>query len=206
MIYLGEILQRARLEKGLTLQDAAHATRIPVQTLSHLEQDNLASFGSLAYAKSFLRLYSRFLGVDASSVLQDLPNGTLGGENDYRYLLSNFGPWIQARHHRIHHLLKPRKIGIFDRTPAVSALVMFGLTILGTALFARYINTQSHNPSTVVEAHATYGPSPQQTVEETASGSDGPEIVIAKAIPIELEKPVSKSEPPPRPAEILEDD
>jgi cytoskeletal protein RodZ len=72
---LGQKLKAAREQRGLSLLDASHATRIPVQRLHLLEQDNFAGFGSMTYARAFLRVYSQFLGVNAHEMLEDLPEG-----------------------------------------------------------------------------------------------------------------------------------
>ena len=76
-ILLGHTLRAAREHAGLTLQDAAHQTRIPVGRLQQLEGDDLAGFGSLTYTRSFLRQYCRFLDVDPSLLLERLPKGGL---------------------------------------------------------------------------------------------------------------------------------
>ena len=96
---IGQTLRAAREARGLTLQDVAHETRIPANRILQLEGDNFAGFGSMAYAKSFLKSYSRYLGVDAREVADGLPVPVLGGPSDYRYLTETHGPWIE-RHER----------------------------------------------------------------------------------------------------------
>ncbi len=91
----GQLLTEAREKRGLSIDDAAHETRIPAQRLRYMESDNIAAFGSLTYARSFIRQYSEFLGVDSSSMLEGLPEGALGGERDYRYLTQSQGPWLR---------------------------------------------------------------------------------------------------------------
>lgn len=91
---IGQKLIAARKARGLSLPDVAHVTKIPVARLQLLENDNLAAFGSMAYARSFLKLYSRFLGVDASDVLEGLPTPVLGGARDYKYLTDHLGDWV----------------------------------------------------------------------------------------------------------------
>lgn len=107
-----ETLRQQREALGLTLADAAHETRIPVDRLRLLEEGKFASIGSMAYAKSYLKMYGRFLGVDTSSIVESLPQPILGGVADYRYLVENHGPWVDAVH--------PRRVGMNTR-PAPSA-------------------------------------------------------------------------------------
>jgi hypothetical protein len=94
---LSETLKAAREARGLTLEDAAHATRIPVPRLRQLETGNYAAFGNMAYARGFIRLYGRYLDVDAQEFSTGLPDPVLGGPSDYRYLTESYGPWIGDR-------------------------------------------------------------------------------------------------------------
>jgi transcriptional regulator with XRE-family HTH domain len=93
----GQLLSAAREQRGLSIADAAHETRIPAQRLRYLESGNFAAFGSMTYARSFIRQYSDFLDVDATAMLAELPEGVLGGERDYRYLTRSHGAWLRDR-------------------------------------------------------------------------------------------------------------
>jgi cytoskeletal protein RodZ len=79
---VGEMLRSAREAKQLTLDAANRDTKISVDILSALEQDDFDAVGSDIYLKGFLRNYARFLGVDVDSVLRALDRqrgkGTLG--------------------------------------------------------------------------------------------------------------------------------
>ena len=90
-------LKAARESRGLSLADVAHQTRIPVSRLVQLEEGNYAAFGSMAYARSFLRTYSKYLGVDSEEVIRSLPTPVLGGPADYKHLTESFGPWVSKR-------------------------------------------------------------------------------------------------------------
>lgn len=134
---VGQKLQTAREMRGLTLEDVSHETRIPVVRLQELEHDIFTSSGGLTYARSFLKHYSEFLNVDASEVISRLPIPPLGGQQDYRYLLSNFGPWIHAR--RISTQLKNSFVQnrSFTATLIVcSTILLLGIgVLLGNAFF-----------------------------------------------------------------------
>jgi len=97
---LGQRLKHAREARHLTLMDVAHQTRIPVSRIKDLEEDNYTSFGSLTYAKSFLKSYSELLSVKADEVLSHLHPPTLGGSRDYRYLVEDHGLWIDENSNR----------------------------------------------------------------------------------------------------------
>src|SRR6201995_2996905 len=69
---IGKRLCQARLAKGLSIDAAAHATKMRPDKILALENDDYTRFGNIAYAKSFLAMYSRFLEVDVSGQLRDL--------------------------------------------------------------------------------------------------------------------------------------
>lgn len=73
---IGQKLGETRREKGLTLNDVAHATRIHPNMILSIEEDDFSKFPSVAYAKSFIRKYSDHLGVDLSAAMEHLNSGT----------------------------------------------------------------------------------------------------------------------------------
>jgi transcriptional regulator with XRE-family HTH domain len=72
---LGETLQRARQARGITIEDAERATRIPRRYLEALEQENFGILPAPVYARGFLRSYSGFLGLDPKELLPFFPVG-----------------------------------------------------------------------------------------------------------------------------------
>ena len=60
----GEALAAKRGERGLTIEQAAAATRIRPHYLSALESDDLQRLAAPVYAKGHLRTYARYLGLD----------------------------------------------------------------------------------------------------------------------------------------------
>jgi cytoskeletal protein RodZ len=120
--------------------DAAHETRIPVQRLQHLEAENYASFGSMTYARSFLKLYSDFLGVDASGMLDELPSAVLGGPQDYRHLVESFGPWLREKPQCMEKLANP-VVGRVQtiKSPVPAALAVFVCVLAASGIFGKYV-------------------------------------------------------------------
>lgn len=81
---LGEVLAARRGERGLTIQQAAAATRIRAHYLSALESDDLERLAAPVYAKGHLRTYARYLGLDPEPLVGMLRTET----QDPRRLLS----------------------------------------------------------------------------------------------------------------------
>ena len=83
---LGQKLRAARLARGLSLDEAARATKIRAVRLAEIERDILSNCPSLTYARGFVTLYGELLGVDVTPHLKDLEVGATAGVDDYQYL------------------------------------------------------------------------------------------------------------------------
>jgi hypothetical protein len=81
---LGETLAAKRGERGLTIEQAAAATRIRPHYLSALESNEFERLAAPVYAKGHLRTYALFLGLDPAPLVAML-NPT---PRDVRRLLS----------------------------------------------------------------------------------------------------------------------
>ncbi len=65
----GDILKKAREEKGYKLLDVQKITKIDQMYLKAMEEESAAEFEKAIYMKLFLRTYSRFLKVNAEEIL-----------------------------------------------------------------------------------------------------------------------------------------
>lgn len=81
---IGAFLAAKRGERGLTLQQAAHATHIRLEHLVALEADEPEHLPAPVYARGYLRTYASYLGLDEESLVSKLhapvqdPRKTLG--------------------------------------------------------------------------------------------------------------------------------
>jgi cytoskeletal protein RodZ len=66
---LGETLRQARLDKGVSLADAARDTRIRRGYLEALEAEDAAALPPAVYTRGFLRTYAEYLGLSAQSMV-----------------------------------------------------------------------------------------------------------------------------------------
>jgi cytoskeleton protein RodZ len=64
MSKLADTLYAARRQSGLSLEEVAHSTRIPVATLQAIENDDIRRLPSTVYARGFVRNYAAFLNLD----------------------------------------------------------------------------------------------------------------------------------------------
>lgn len=118
----GRLLKETRENKGLTLQQAAEATKITSRHIRALEEDNYSVFPGETYITGFLRSYADFLGLDAEHVIQ-LFRGAQMAEKEV--------PLVELTKPTMTPLDRYRdKIGVFLKAFAVLAVVG-GLLVLG---------------------------------------------------------------------------
>jgi cytoskeletal protein RodZ len=69
---IGPILEKARKERGLTLEEAEHATKIRKRYLSGLEREDYGALPDAVYARGFLKTYANYLGLDGEELAREL--------------------------------------------------------------------------------------------------------------------------------------
>ncbi|MEA3028765.1 MAG: cytoskeleton protein RodZ [Sphingomonadales bacterium] len=77
-ISLGEQLRRAREAKGLSLDDVAGRTRIPIRHLQNIEREDWDALPAVTYAIGFTRNYANAVGLDGAVVGREL-RARIGG-------------------------------------------------------------------------------------------------------------------------------
>ena len=100
---LGEKLRHAREAKQLSVEDVARETRIRPERVADIEKDEFGNFPNIAYARSFVLLYAKFLGVDVADMVQTLQTATRVGIDDYDYLQNaptRVPPRVRAKRQR----------------------------------------------------------------------------------------------------------
>ena len=68
---IGETLRAARLVKGVSLEEAAAATRIRRSALQALESDDFEALPASVYTRGFLINYARYLGLIAEDLAEE---------------------------------------------------------------------------------------------------------------------------------------
>lgn len=69
---IGRVLERARKDRGLSLEEAERATKIRKRYLVGLEQDDYTVLPDAVYAQGFLKTYANFLGLDGDGLSREL--------------------------------------------------------------------------------------------------------------------------------------
>ena len=70
-LLIGETLRAARLAKGVSLDQAAAATRIRRSALHALEAEDFDALPAPVYTRGFLLNYARYLGLIAAEIVEE---------------------------------------------------------------------------------------------------------------------------------------
>ena len=68
---IGQRLSARRQEKGVSVSEAAEATRILSKYISAMEADDFSVLSAPVYVKSFIRLYAKYLELEAAPLVED---------------------------------------------------------------------------------------------------------------------------------------
>ena len=163
---VGKKLNQARVKRGLTIDEAAHATKLRPDKIAALESDDYTRFANNIYAKGFLQIYARYLDVDVSDFARTIDNANPISVSDYQYLSNAPTP----RHETTQVRREERK------PPSLAPLIFFVILIaLGLAGSWAYTKYQQ-----ITSERLTRRSHP---VEETPSTAATPEPVAASTTP-----------------------
>jgi transcriptional regulator with XRE-family HTH domain len=71
---LGNILKEARMRKELTPSEVAAATRMKIQLVQAIEQEDFSAFPATIYGKGFIKLFAECVGVDPAPLIDEYVN------------------------------------------------------------------------------------------------------------------------------------
>jgi len=127
-IGLGAKLESGRRARGWSQQEASKRTKLRVDTVRRLENEEFDELPSLAYARGFIRIYARELGMDSVALLKDMDGGV---EDDFD--INDLRPEdLESIPRRVQPpQLTPQTIGLF----AVVLVILLALTVGILALF-----------------------------------------------------------------------
>ncbi len=77
---IGQALRHRRLQKNITVEDVAAATRVQAKFLKALEDENWADLPARVYLEGFLAKYAEYLGLDGPDLVRQWRSGAGDGE------------------------------------------------------------------------------------------------------------------------------
>ncbi len=199
----GKRLTQARLARGVTVEDAAKATRMRPGMVKALEDGNLTQFPNAAYAKSFLLLYAKYLGVDVSDVSGTIDTTTQMRVEDFQYLSSRASEDRRLQKDATdtrYDFVVPQKSG-GSWLPLIILVVLAAIGVVGFIVW----NNLNRLDNTVVTTPGT-PPAPEvnDAVEPTPDGTpvkepEPPEFLGPPLPPTAIASTDPSSVPPPTP-------
>lgn len=190
---VGKQLQKARKAKGLTIDEVARDTRIRADRIADLESDTYTNFPSTAYARGFLTMYAKHVGVDVSQFAHTLDtSGSQVAVASYEYLDRSEGAEPAVARSEVKSAVKPALIAVGLVVLGVVALFIFmliqRLQQVAPAAPATTPALEATTPRPVVRAAPTLRPEP------VASPTSTPAPVAAASPAVEDDdKPVRRA-------------
>ncbi|MDB5722896.1 MAG: helix-turn-helix protein [Alphaproteobacteria bacterium] len=142
---IGERLRLAREEKGISLEEVARQTRIPIRHLQHIEQEEWDALPAITYTIGFVRSYANAIGLDGPVIGAEL-RAQLGGVPRGGPATALYEPADPAR-------VPPRSL-------AIAAAILAVLLIAAYLTWRHYALGGGDRGSEIV-AEAVPGPAPQ---------------------------------------------
>lgn len=68
---IGQKLETARQAKGVSVSEAGRSTKILSKFIEAMECDDFGALSAPVYAKSFIRMYAKYLGIEAQPLVDE---------------------------------------------------------------------------------------------------------------------------------------
>ena len=128
----GTKLKRARQLRQLSIEDASRATKIRARQIADLEGDEYSNFANLAYARSFLVAYGKYLHVDTRPYMEAFADASTFGLDDYQYLREEPLGMYRSTRRTVRRKPKRRQIVAACMTAGLMAILLFGRIVYNT--------------------------------------------------------------------------
>ena len=196
---VGKKLQQSRLNKQLSIEEAARVTRIRPDKLLDLEEDNYSNFPSMSYAKGFLLLYARFLGVDVRDFADTLHAANPVSSDDYEYL-NAASEGVQPPPDRRPYRSSPR------REHTILPVIVFGFLAgaIGLAIYLVVSFQRLGNLEDIADKKDLSSPTASPAIS-TLPSAPAPTVPVASAVAVAsappaataFRAPINPNMPPP---------
>jgi len=174
----------ARLRLGWTLEEAAARTRLHLNVIRNLEAGHFDKFPSLAYARGFIRIYSRELGLDPKKILREFQPQSEPEDS----ILDLRPDMLEALPTRASEpILTSRGLGL-----GVLAIAgVFVLSVVGIQMYRVWPVKSPKDPSTLAPIGATEKPAPPAPTSPVST-----DAFVKSAIPVKPGNPTASSSLP----------
>jgi cytoskeleton protein RodZ len=174
MLSIGAQLTEAREVKGWTVEEAARRTKLKADAIRKMEADEFELFPSISYARGFIRIYARELGLNGWELMrnfEDAPDVAVDGLDLHPDDLESIPRRSQPP------LATSQGIGLF----VVMVVFLVVLLLAGIKVYQIWGGDgSSEDPAIAQSIEAA-----ELAMVQQAGASDQPAPVIVKAVPDE---------------------
>ncbi len=169
---LGDRLHAARLAKGVSLEEAAAATRIRRSALQSLENDDFDTLPAAVYTRGFLLNYARYLGLIPEEILEEFDRQQRSG-TEFSIAAPQDEPGRQS--------------SIFSSKLLWTIVLVIALGVILNFVYQEFLSA---------------GPAPVALENETEAAPTSTEKPSIELPPLVTPSPVSSPSPSPSPTPI----
>lgn len=156
----GAQLRRAREARGESIHEVAFALKLAPRQIEALEQEDFGALPGTAFVRGFMRNYARYLGLDATPLLDAVQRLGSEGSPDLSPITNADGD------------LPAGGSGRSGSFPA-GAVVLVLLGLLGTGWYFDWFRTEpAVRAEAALDAAPDYAPAPAQRIEPSAQSAD----------------------------------
>jgi cytoskeleton protein RodZ len=128
---VGQNLREAREQRGVELSEVERATKVRVKFLEAMEEDRWEELPAPAYARGFLGIYARYLGLDQQELLDDYSK-TVEGDGHEAIPGSVIKPGTLRQTRPVRRFRSINLAPVAKVAAGVVVLVIIGLVIVGS--------------------------------------------------------------------------
>lgn len=173
MITAGEVLKNKREALGKNLNTVSADTKIQRRFLEYIENDQYDKFDSEVFASGFIKIYSKYLGLDVEKLLAVYRRSNLqNGKKETKT------PLLKKEK------TKGFKIDITPQLIAIIALIVFLLSVVGYIGFQIY-KFQTPPQLTILEPADEYESREENILVK--GSTDAGSTVTVNSLPVELD-------------------
>ena len=118
-VSIGERLRQAREAKGLSLEDVANQTRIPIRHLQHIDREEWDALPAVTYCIGFVRSYATVVDLDGAELGRELRD-RIGGVRTRAPVAEYYQPADPAR-------VPPRSLALIAAIILAVLLIVFAV-------------------------------------------------------------------------------
>jgi cytoskeleton protein RodZ len=204
MSSVGETLRRERLRKDLGLEQISRETKISARLLDAIEKDQFEMLPGGVFAKSFVRQYARFLGLDEEEMAAEVEK-VINSAGD----LTSFTGAPPEPAFKVPRVIEWEGSGRSNSSVLPALALVVAVMLVCSAVYAWWQRSRRPAPVTRPIAAAQKAPAPAPKTAEPApvtpavasNPETAPKTDVSASAPVQEAAPAQEGAPAPAPIE-----